>query len=169
LAYVAGPYNQLASIVFWNMGSLATLESAVLPFSAAAMLIGLALLLGSAWTLNVLSMGDQEASSLGLPVQRARIAVIAGATLATAGAVSIAGTIGWVGLIIPHAARFLIGSDNRRLIPFSMLVGATFLMLVDVLCRTITGAEIPLGILTSLIGGPFFIYLLRRFKGRGWR
>lgn len=169
IKYVADPYNQLASIVFWNMGSLASIESAVLPFAALAMLVGMTLLIGSSWALNVLSMGDQEASSMGLPVAKARIAVISGATLATAGAVSIAGTIGWVGLIIPHVARFLVGSDNRRLLPFSMLVGAAFMMLVDVLCRTITGSEIPLGILTSLIGGPFFIYLLRRFKGRGWR
>lgn len=169
LKYVADPYNQLASIVFWNMGSLASLESALLPYATTAMVAGLVLLIGSSWMLNVLSMGDQEASSLGLPVQHARIAVISGATLATAGAVSIAGTIGWVGLIIPHVARFLVGSDNRTLIPFSMLVGASFVMLVDVLSRTITGSEIPLGILTSLIGGPFFIYLLRRFKGRGWR
>ncbi len=169
IKYVADPYNQLASIVFWNMGSLASIESAVLPFAALAMLVGMALLIGSSWALNVLSMGDQEASSMGLPVAKARIAVISVATLATAGAVSIAGTIGWVGLIIPHVARFLVGSDNRRLLPFSMLVGAAFMMLVDVLCRTITGSEIPLGILTSLIGGPFFIYLLRRFKGRGWR
>ena len=169
LKYVADPYNQLASIVFWNMGSLASLESSVLPFGAAAMVVGLLLLIGSSWALNVLSMGDREASSLGLPVPKARIAVISGASLATAGAVSIAGTIGWVGLINPHVARFLIGSDNRKLIPFSMLLGAAFVMLVDILCRSITGSEIPLGILTSLIGGPFFIYLLRRFKGRWWR
>ena len=169
LKYVADPFNQLASIVFWNMGSLASLESAVLPFATLAMVVGLVLLIVSGWMLNVLSMGDQEAASLGLSVPRARIIVISGATLATAGAVSIAGTIGWVGLIIPHVSRFIVGSDNRKLIPFSMLVGAAFMMLVDLLCRTITGSEIPLGILTSLIGGPFFIYLLRRFKGRGWR
>ena len=169
IKYVADPYNQLASIVFWNMGSLATLESAVLPYGTLAMVAGMVLLVATGWALNVLSMGDREAASMGLPVSRARIAVIAGATLATAGAVSIAGTIGWIGLIIPHVARFLIGSDNRKLVPFSMLLGAAFLMLVDILCRTLTGAEIPLGILTSLIGGPFFIYLLRRFKGRGWR
>ena len=169
LKYVADPFNQLASIVFWNMGSLASLESAVLPFATLAMVVGLGLLIVSGWMLNVLSMGDQEAASLGLSVPRARIIVICGATLATAGAVSIAGTIGWVGLIIPHVSRFLVGSDNRKLIPFSMLVGAAFMMLIDLLCRTITGSEIPLGILTSLIGGPFFIYLLRRFKGRGWR
>ncbi len=169
LKYVADPNNQLASIVFWNMGSLASIESAVFPFAAAAMLAGLALLLLSAWALNILSMGDQEAKSLGLHVTGTRVIVVAGATLATAGAVSIAGTVGWVGLVIPHITRFLIGSDNRRLIPFSIFLGAAFMMFIDMLSRTITGGEIPLGILTSLIGGPFFIYLLRRYKGGGWK
>lgn len=169
LKYVADPYNQLASIVFWNMGSLASLESAVLPYGFGVMIIGLVILLGTSWMLNVLSMGDREASSMGVSVKRARLAIVSGASLATAGAVSIAGTIGWVGLVIPHIARFIVGSDNRTLIPFSMLLGAAFMMLVDILCRTVTGSEIPLGILTSLIGGPFFIYLLRRYKGRGWR
>ena len=169
LKYVADPYNQLASIVFWNMGSLASLESGVLPWSAAAMGAGVLLLFLSGQTLNVLSMGEDEARSLGLSTGAARLLVISGATLATAGAVSLAGTIGWIGLIVPHMARFLIGSDNRRLLPFSALLGASFLMLIDLLCRTLTGGEIPLGILTSLIGGPFFIYLLRRYRGRGWK
>lgn len=169
LKYVADPYNQLASIVFWNMGSLASIESGLLPFCAAAMLAGMGILMLFAGALNVLSMGDREARSMGLPVFGVRILIVSGATLATAGAVSIAGTIGWVGLVIPHIARFLIGSDNRKLIPFSILIGAGFMMLVDLLCRSITGSEIPLGILTSLIGGPFFIYLLRRYKGGGWK
>lgn len=169
LKYVADPNNQLASIVFWNMGSLASIESAVFPFAAWAMTAGLAMLALSAWALNILSMGDQEAKSMGLHVTGMRIVVVSGATLATAGAVSIAGTVGWVGLVIPHIARFLIGSDNRRLIPFSLLLGAAFMMFIDMLSRTITGGEIPLGILTSLIGGPFFIYLLRRYKGGGWK
>lgn len=169
LKYVADPYNQLASIVFWNMGSLASIESGLLPFCAAAMLAGMGMMIVFSGPLNVLSMGDREARSMGLPVFETRILIVSGATLATAGAVSIAGTIGWVGLVIPHIARFLIGSDNRSLIPFSILVGSGFMMLVDLLCRTITGSEIPLGILTSLIGGPFFIYLLRRYKGGGWK
>ena len=169
LKYAADPYNQLASIVFWNMGSLASLERGVLPWSAAAMGAGIFLLLLLGQTLNVLAMGEDEARSLGLSTGAARLLVISGATLATAGAVSLAGTIGWIGLIVPHMARFLIGSDNRRLLPFSALLGASFLMLMDLLCRTLTGGEIPLGILTSLIGGPFFIYLLRRYKGRGWK
>lgn len=169
LKYVADPTNELASIVFWNMGSLASIDSSVIPVAYAAMLAGMLLLLFSASWINVLSMGDQEAFSMGLNVKRARLIVVSGATLATAGAVSIAGTIGWVGLIIPHMARFLVKSDNRRLIPYSMLMGASFLILIDTLCRTLTGAEIPLGIMTSLIGGPFFIYLLRRYKGGGWK
>ena len=169
LKYVADPSNELASIVFWNMGSLASIDSSVIPVAYAAMLAGMLLLLFSASWINVLSMGDQEAFSMGLNVKRARLIVVSGATLATAGAVSIAGTIGWVGLIIPHMARFLVKSDNRRLIPYSMLMGASFLILIDTLCRTLTGAEIPLGIMTSLIGGPFFIYLLRRYKGGGWK
>ena len=169
LKYVADPYNELASIVFWNMGSLASVDSRLFPFSASVMVIGMVILLLSAWVLNVLSMGDQEAKSMGLPVSAARILIVSGATLATAGAVSISGTIGWVGLVIPHICRFMIGSDNRKLIPYSMILGAAFMMLIDMLCRTITGSEIPLGILTSLIGGPFFVYLLRRHKGGGWK
>lgn len=169
LKYAADPDHQLASIVFWNMGSLASVESGVFPYSAGAMLVGMLLLLASGWAINVLSMGDGEARSLGLPVGLSRMTVVAGATLATAGAVSVCGNIGWVGLIVPHMARFLVGSDNRKLIPFSMLLGASFLMLVDLLCRTLTGAEIPLGIMTALIGGPFFLYLLRRYKGGGWK
>ena len=169
LKYVADPTNELASIVFWNMGSLASIDSSVIPVAYAAMLAGMVLLLLSASWINVLSMGDQEAFSMGLNVKQARLIVVSGATLATAGAVSIAGTIGWVGLIIPHMARFLVKSDNRRLIPYSILMGASFLILIDTLCRTLTGAEIPLGIMTSLIGGPFFVYLLRRYKGGGWK
>lgn len=169
LKYVADPYNQLASIVFWNMGSLASIESSVLPYSSAAMLVGIIILLCCRWQLNVMSMGEQEAQSMGLSVSKYRFLIVCGATLATAGSVSIAGAIGWVGLIVPHMSRFIVGSDNRRLIPFSILLGAGFMMFIDLLCRTISGAEIPLGILTSLIGGPFFIYLLRRYKGGGWQ
>lgn len=169
LKYAADPYNQLASIVFWNMGSLASVESSVAPAAYASMAFGMFLLLLYANQINVLSMGDSEAFSLGLDVRKTRAAVVAGATFATAGAVCISGTIGWVGLIIPHMARFFVKSDNRKLIPFSMLLGAVFLMLIDILCRTLTGSEIPLGIMTSVIGGPFFIYLLKKYKGGGWK
>lgn len=169
MKYMADPVNELASIVFWNMGSLASVQKSQIPFSAAAMLSGMAVLLLAGWTINVLSMGEQEAESMGLAVFAAKGTVIFGAAMATAGAVSIAGNIGWVGLLIPHAGRFFIGSDNRKLIPFSMLAGAFFLTVVDLFCRTVSGAEIPLGIMTSLIGGPFFIYLLKRYKGGHWK
>ena len=169
LKYVADPYNELASIVFWNMGSLASIDSRLFPYSAAAMGVGTVILLMSGWMINVLSMGDSEAASMGLNTTRARITVVIGASLATAGAVSLAGNIGWVGLIIPHTARFFAGSDNRKLIPFSALLGAGFMLLIDTLCRSLTGGEIPLGIMTSLIGGPFFIYLLRKYRGGGWK
>lgn len=169
LKYVADPYNELASIVFWNMGSLASVETDVLPFSVLAMAVGILILLSQGLAINVLSMGEREAQSMGLPASRIRFLVILGATLATAGAVSLSGTIGWVGLIIPHMARFFVGSDNRKLLLFSLFLGAGFMMLIDILCRILTGAEIPLGIMTSLIGGPFFLYLLVRYKGGVWR
>lgn len=169
LKYVADPYDQLAAIVFWNMGSLASIESSVIPVAYTTMIFGMILLLLYAEQINVLSMGDSEAFSMGINVKKIRVIVVAGATFATAGAVCISGTIGWIGLIVPHMARFIVKSDNRRLIPFSMLIGAIFLMLIDMLCRTLTGAEIPLGIMTAVIGGPFFIYLLKKYKGGGWK
>lgn len=169
MKYVADPANELASIVFWNMGSLASIRVSQIPFSVMALLAGMAVLLFSGQTINVLSMGELEAKSMGLALLPAKACVIFGATMATAGAVSITGNIGWVGLLTPHISRFFIGSDNRKLIPFSMAVGAVFMTSVDLLCRTLTGTEIPLGIMTSLVGGPFFIYLLKRFKGGQWR
>ena len=115
-----------------------------------------------------MSMGDKEAQSLGInPVINKGI-VIACATLATAGAVCVSGIIGWVGLVMPHIGRMLVGNDNRILIPTSLSLGACFLILVDNLGRMLTGSEIPLGILTALVGAPFFVYLLKITKGGGW-
>ena len=132
------------------------------------MIIGTTGLIASRWRLNVLSMGDREAQTLGINVNLNKAFVISCATLATAGAVSVSGNIGWVGLIIPHIGRMMFSNDNKYLIPISISLGASYLVLVDNLARTIGGAEIPLGILTSLLGGPFFVYLLKRTKGRGW-
>jgi iron complex transport system permease protein len=120
------------------------------------------------WRLNVLAMGDKEAHSLGLNVNANRIFIIVCATLATAGAVCVSGVIGWVGLVVPHMGRMLIGNNNRDLIPASFFMGAAFLILVDDISRLMSTSEIPLGILTALLGGPFFIYLLRKTKGRQW-
>lgn len=166
--YIADPYDQLPAIVFWMMGSLAAADfTRLLP---AAMPIGLGIIgiFLFRWRINVFSMGDREARALGVDTRTGKILIISCATLATAGAVCVSGIIGWVGLVIPHIGRMIVGNDNRRLIPACMSLGACFLVLVDDLGRVLTGAELPLGILTAIIGGPFFVYLLKRTKGGGW-
>lgn len=166
--YVADPYDQLPAIVFWLMGSLASARYRDIMIAGGPMLIGIIGLFAVRWQINVLSMGDKEAHALGLNTTRAKAIVILCATFATAGAVCVSGIIGWVGLVIPHIGRMLVGNDNKILVPVSMALGACFLVLVDDLGRVMTGVEIPLGILTALVGGPFFVYLLKKTKGGGW-
>ncbi|MCI9598509.1 MAG: iron ABC transporter permease [Firmicutes bacterium] len=168
LKYIADPYSQLPAITFWLMGSLASTKSEELLFSAIPMVVGIIGMILFRWRLNVLSMGDREARTLGLNVGLNKGIVIGLATLATAGAVCVSGVIGWVGLVVPHMCRMVIGSDNKWLIPASISIGACFMVFVDTICRTITGAEIPLGIVTAIVGGPFFIYLLKKTKGKNW-
>ena len=168
LKYIADPYSQLPAITFWLMGSMASTKSSELFFCSIPMLIGIIGMLLFRWRLNVLSMGDREAKTLGLNVGANKAIVIGFATLATAGAVCISGVIGWVGLVVPHMCRMVIGSDNKWLIPASISVGGCFMVFVDTICRTLTGAEIPLGIVTAIVGGPFFIYLLKKTKGKNW-
>jgi iron complex transport system permease protein len=166
--YVADPYQQLPAIVFWLMGSLATARYHDILVAGIPMSIGIAGLLAIRWRINVLSMGDREAHSLGVNLAVDKGIVIVCASLATAGAVCVSGIIGWVGLVIPHICRMIVGNDNRVLIPASLSLGACFLVLVDNVGRIITGSEMPLGILTALIGGPFFVWLLKKTKGGGW-
>lgn len=163
--YVADPQDVLPQITFWLMGALsgATVES--LLAGAPLILLGLLALELFAWRLNVTTLSPDEAKSLGISLGRLRAGVILAATLLTASVVSLCGLIGWVGLLVPHAARLLFGSDNRYVLPASMLLGAIFLLLVDTLARTLTAAEIPVSILTAVIGAPFFIVLLRRTQG----
>jgi iron complex transport system permease protein len=168
IKYVADPYEQLPAIVFWLMGSLASARYKDIFIAGIPMAIGVIGLVAIRWQINVLSMGDREAHTLGINTNLSKGIVIICATLATAGAVCVSGVIGWIGLVIPHIGRMIVGNDNRVLIPVSLSLGACFLILVDVLSRVITGAEIPLGILTALVGGPFFVYLLKRTKGGGW-
>jgi iron complex transport system permease protein len=168
IKYMADPYEQLPSIVFWLMGSLASARFSEIIVSLIPMATGVTGLLAMRWRLNVLSMGDQEAQSLGVNIFVTKGLAIFFATIATAGAVCVSGIIGWVGLVIPHIGRMIVGNNNVYLIPVSMCIGAAYLVLVDNLARTLTGSEIPLGILTSLIGAPFFVYLLKRTKGRDW-
>jgi iron complex transport system permease protein len=168
LKYIADPYDQLPSIVFWLMGSLASARFLDILISAIPMMIGVTGLISMRWRLNVLSLGDVEARALGVNVLSVKSLAIFFATLATAGAVCVGGIIGWVGLVIPHIGRMIVGNNNEILVPVSVSIGACYLVLVDNLARTLTGSEIPLGILTSLIGGPFFIYLIKKTRGRGW-
>jgi iron complex transport system permease protein len=160
--FVADPNSQLPEITFWLMGELSAVRVGDLLWLALAAIIGTVGLFFLRWKINVMSNGDDEASTLGIEVKRVRLAVVAFATLLTSASVAVAGMVGWVGLIVPHLARFMVGSDQRVLIPASMLLGATFLLLVDDLCRSIYTTEIPLSILTSIIGAPLFIYLIAR-------
>ena len=160
--FVADPNSQLPEITFWLMGGLSAVRGSDLLWLLPAFGVGTAGLLALRWRLNIMSCGEEEALSLGVDVRRMRYATIAFATLLTSSAVAIAGMVGWVGLIIPHLARFLVGSDHRVLIPASMLMGASFLLLVDDVCRSIYTTEIPLTIVTSVIGAPLFIYLISR-------
>jgi len=167
IKYLADPYNTLPAIVFWLMGSLANVSLADLRVASLPICAGMSLILALRWNLNVMSFGDEEARALGVRAGALRLAIIVCATLMTAAAVSISGVIGLVGLVVPHMARLLAGPNYTRLLPVSLLLGATFLLAVDDLARVVFAVEIPLGIVTSLIGAPFFLYLLLNTR-KGW-
>lgn len=166
--YVADPYEELPAITFWLMGSLATGDYGDILFSAVPVFGGVAGIMMLRWRINVMSIGDREARSLGVNVKFCRNMIIICASLATAGAVCVSGTIGWIGLIIPHIARMIVGNDNRKIIPICFSIGGCFLIVVDNLARIVSGGEMPIGVLTSIIGGPFYIYLLKKTKGGSW-
>jgi iron complex transport system permease protein len=165
--YVADPYEKLPAITFWLMGSLSTASMKDLLRIIFPMSLGIGGLLAVSWRINILSMGDEEARSLGIKTELLKGVIIFCATILTASAVCVSGMIGWVGLIIPHICRMIVGPDHRKLLPASLSVGAAYLLLIDDLARTVSSAEIPLGILTAIIGLPFFAYLIRKTKG-GW-
>jgi iron complex transport system permease protein len=165
--YTADPYDQLPAIVYWLMGSLGAVSLQQTMWLAPPVIAGVGLLAALGRALDALSMGDDEARSLGVPVHAVRYGVIAAATLVSALSVSMAGMIGWVGLIAPHFARLVVGPANSRLLPVSALLGALFLLGADCLARTLTRAEIPIGIITELLGVPAFIIVLGRAR-RGW-
>lgn len=152
--------NQLPAITYWLMGSLSSVGARDVRFAAWPILLGLVPLLLLRWRMNLLTLSEAEARSMGVDTKRLRGAVVFCATLMTAASVSISGMIGWVGLVIPHFARLIFGYDYRRLLPASALMGAAFLMLVDDLARVLTTSEIPLGVLTSFVGAPLFLYLM---------
>ncbi|MEZ5448840.1 MAG: iron ABC transporter permease [Thiolinea sp.] len=167
LKVLADPYDQLPAITFWLLGSLASMTRADILPALPVGVLGLVPLILLRWRINVLALGDDEARALGVEAARLRWLVIVAATLLTASVTALAGVIGWVGLVIPHMARMLVGPDFSRLLPVAALLGAAYLLLVDTLARSLTQAEVPLGILTAMIGAPFFVGLLARGR-RGW-
>ena len=158
--YVADPYSQLPAITFWLLGSFAGILPRDLVYALPLVAIALIPLALLRWRVNLLSLPDDEARALGIDVTRLRLMVIGAATLATSAGVAIAGIVGWVGLVIPHAARLIVGAEFSRVLPMSAVLGAAFLLLVDTLCRTVARTELPPGVLTALIGTPVFIWLL---------
>src|SRR5687767_11650987 len=167
IKYLADPYNQLPAITFWLLGSLAAISPKDLAYSLPLVLLGLMPMLLLRWRMNLLALPDDEARALGVDTRRLRAVVVACATLMTASVVAISGIIGWVGLLIPHAARLLVGPDFGRLLPLAMLMGAGFMPAVDTLCRTLATIEVPPGVLTALIGTPFSLWLFA-WSRRSW-
>ncbi len=165
--YVADPYDTLPAIVFWLMGSLSAVSGADVIAIAGPIILGSLCLFLVRWRINLLSVGEEEAQALGLDTKKMTIVLIVASTVVTASAVCISGIVGWVGLVVPHVGRMLVGPDFRKLIPVSAILGASFLLIVDDIARTLIAAEIPLGILTALVGAPFFAYLLTQ-KKVGW-
>lgn len=163
---LADPYDQLPAITFWLLGSLAGVKVHDVAATVPIVALGLAPLILLRWRIGVLSLGDDEACALGVNVSRLRAVVIVAATLVTASVVAISGVIGWVGLMVPHMARMLVGPRFDRLLPASILLGAAFLIAVDMLARSAARIEIPLGVLTAVIGGPIFVWLLAHNRRR---
>ena len=158
--YVADPYNQLPAITYWLLGSFTGALPRDLPATLGPIAAGVALIALMRWRIDVLALSDDEARSLGVDVKRVRFVVIVAATLVTASAVSLAGTIGWVGLLVPHAARLLVGASFARVLPLSLVLGAGFMLAVDTACRIAFATEIPPGVVTAFVGTPVFIALL---------
>ncbi|MGI6712712.1 MAG: FecCD family ABC transporter permease [Bacillota bacterium] len=167
IKFIADPYDKLPAITFWLMGSLASISIADLTIAFIPIIIGLIPLFLVRWRLNVMTMGEEEAKSLGINTTVLRIVVILSSTLITTAAVCISGLIGWVGLVVPHLARMLVGPNYNILLPASILIGCSYLLIVDNLARLLTTVEVPLGILTSLVGAPFFLYLIMRNRRIG--
>lgn len=162
LKLTADPSNTLPAITYWLMGSLASIRFADAVFAAPLIFLGILPVYLLRWQINVLTLGEEEAACIGVNTRRVRGIIILSATLITAAAVSVSGLIGWVGLVMPHLARMLVGNDYRRMLPASLLLGGSFLMIVDNFARLLSTSEIPIGILTSFVGAPFFLFLLLR-------
>ncbi|NRP22642.1 putative ABC transporter permease protein [Ensifer adhaerens] len=165
---LADPYDQLPAITYWLLGSLASVTSGDIISILPALVVGIVTLFLLRWRMNVMTLGEEEAKALGIDTGRLRVVLVLAATLITAAAVSITGIIGWIGLVIPHVARLIVGPDFVRLLPISMALGAAYLLVADILARSIALIEVPLGILTATVGAPFFLFLLASGR-RGWQ
>ena len=164
--FLTDPFR-LQTIVHWTMGNIHNASWAKLRSAAPAMLAGVGWLMLFRWRMNVLALGEEETRAVGLNPERQKLSILIPATLAASASVAVAGVIGLVGLVVPHVTRILIGPDNTRSLPASLALGGSFLLLVDDCSRAVASFEIPIGIFTTLIGGPFFIFLLRRSR-LGW-
>ena len=165
IKYIADPEDKLPTITMWLMGSLANVSYRDVLLCAAIEIPCLAVAMILRWKMNLLSLEQEEARSLGINVKKLRLAVILIATIMTAVTVSVCGIIGWIGLVIPHIARLLLGNDHRTLIPASALMGSIYLLLIDTAARAATAGEVPLSILTAMVGAPFFAVILRKTSG----
>ncbi len=160
--YVADPQDTLPAITMWLMGSLASVSYKKVFIALVTIVPCIVVLFLLRWKMNLLSLDEEEAKSLGVKVEKIKIVIIVVSTLMTAVSVSLCGVISWIGLVIPHIARFFVGSDHRGIVPASMILGAIYLLLIDDIARTLTAAELPISILTSIVGAPFFAFMLRR-------
>ena len=164
---VADTNNQLPSITYWLMGMFSMTQWKDVGLALVPMAVGFALLISQSWNLNIMSFGDEEARSMGVNTRRCRLIVIVGATLLSSASVAVAGIIGWVGLVIPHFVRAVVGPNYKALLPACLFVGSTYLLLVDDIARLALSVEIPIGILTAVLGVPFFLVIFGR-ASRGW-
>ncbi len=165
LKYLADPEDELPSITYWLLGSMSSVTYTNLLFGLPCIVLGAAIIFVLRWRLNILSLTEDEARSMGVNIKLLRLLVIVASSLITASVVSMCGLVGWVGLLVPHIARMLMGSNNNTVIPLSLSLGAVFMLIIDTAARSATAAEIPISILTAIIGAPFFIGLLRKTGG----
>ncbi len=165
IKYVADPQDTLPEITFWLMGSLSGVGYRDLLMGSPFMIIGMGIIFFFRWKLNTLSLHEDEAKSLGVNVKLIRSITIIASAMITAAVISLCGKIGWVGLLVPHVSRMLFGNDNKSVVPASIGFGAIFMVIIDTVARSATAAEIPISILTAVIGAPFFIILLRKTGG----
>lgn len=165
LKYIADPQDTLPAITYWLLGSLAVGDTSGLVACVVGISIGMGVIFYHRWRHNILMLDDFEARSLGVNVAKMRVILICASTLVVACVVSFCGIIGWVGLIVPHIARLIVGANVAKVVPYSMVIGAIFMVLTDTIARGATSAELPISVLSAMVGAPFFLFILKKYKG----